>query len=316
MVEPDSGEKNDLESAILLALAKTRSGAMPFPAHFSGLTFDNAEAGKRTLRLPAQPQVLRASGEFAAMAILMACDLSLSSAIRLRVGKEVRLPTVSLQIDYSAKPMSNEMLLLSSTLQSQIGDLVTAECEIKARSGERVGRGLGRFLLTARQPGEGFSRFPWETGSPIALNPSELTPAEHEIYSFLLRKDLKVKERRLYDQIYRVAATSCGEAGTTQLRQPLGPHLANRSGIVQGGAIAGLLSDACEAAARETDASLAIWSTSCTFLRPASLGSRHLTANARVLFIGRRITCASAEATDDHGNLLARAEALLVPQAA
>jgi acyl-coenzyme A thioesterase PaaI-like protein len=245
---------------------------------------------------------------------LMASDISLSSAIRLTVGKEAKLPTVSLQIDYTTTPIPTEPLLCSSTLRYAIGDLITAECHLKTESGGSVGRALGRFLLTAREPGQGFSCFPWENPPHSTPTLSELTATEHQVYSFLSKESTQA-DAGVYDQLYGVTAADCSQRGTAQLRQPLGPHLANRSGVVQGGAIAGLLSEACQAAARSREPSLTqILSSSCTFLRAAAVDSEFLNATATTLFIGRRVACVSAEATDDRNVLVARAEALFSTQ--
>jgi acyl-coenzyme A thioesterase PaaI-like protein len=227
------------------------------------------------------------------------------------LGKEVKLPTVSLQIDYTTNPLPAETLLCCSAFASRNSDLVTAESYLMTEDGENVGRARARFLLTTRQTEQGFTRFPWEIDQDAIPCLSELSAIERQIHSFLLTKDPNTRQRRLYDQLYQVTGTPSDRPGTARLRQPLGPHLANRSGVVQGGVIAGLLSDACQAAARSRDASLRrVLSSSCTFLRPASLDREFLFASATVLFIGRRIACVSAEATDDRNTIVARAEAL------
>jgi acyl-coenzyme A thioesterase PaaI-like protein len=304
-----------VESDILLALRKTRNGDLPFPAHFSGFSFDEVSDGQCTIRMPVGPQVVTASGELASAAIAMVCDISLSSAIRSSVssivGREIRLPTVSLEIECARITMLEEALLCSSTVRYWAGDLVTAESSLKIKSGETVGRARGRFLLEAGRKGQEFLRFPWEVDQAIPQVLSDLNPSEQKIRSFLLRRDLNAGGSGLYDQLYRIEAIAGNRPGFAQLRQRLGPHLANRSGVAQGGAVAGLLSDACRAAAQSGDGSLTrCLSTTCTYLRPVSLDGEFLTANARILFLGRRIACVSSEAVDDRNTLVARAEAL------
>lgn len=307
--------RDQLESDILLALKKTRSGDLPFPAHFSGFAFEEVADGQCTIRLPLGPQVVTASGELASTAISMVCDISLSSAIRSKVrstvGRELRLPTVSLEIDCARIAMLEEALLCRSTVRYWAGDFVTAESSLRTRSGETVGRARGRFLSGGGRKGQEFRRLPWETDQAVPQSLTDLNPRERQICSFLLRQDLNAEDPGLYDQLYRIEALASNWPGCAQLCQPLGPHLANRSGIVQGGAIAGLLSDACRAAAQSGDGSLTrCLSTSCTYLRPISLDGEFLTASANIRFSGRRISCVSAEAVDDRNILVARAEAL------
>lgn len=309
-----------LESDILLALQKTRSGNLPFPAHLSGFVFEEVADGQCTIRLPVGPQVVTASGELANMAVAMVCDISLSSAIRSKVsstvGRELRLPTVTLEIECARITTREEALLCRSTVRYWTGDFVTAESSLKTTSGESVGRARGRFLLGAARKGHEFLRFPWESDPESSQNLSDLSSKERQIRSFLLRRDLNSGNPGLYDQLYRIENMAHERPGCAQLRQPIGPHLANRSGVVQGGAIAGLLSDACLAAARSDDGSLTkCLSTACTYLRPVSLDGEFLMANASILFVGRRIACVSAEARDDRNALVARAEALFSSEA-
>lgn len=306
--------RRDLDTAIRLALSRTRAGDLAFPAHFSGLRYDEVGDGACRLHLSAQPQVLDASGAFANMPVAMACDISLSSAIRSTVkstvGKEIRLPTVSLELEFLRAPIRAEALMLHSRFGHRIGNLATAETEVRTAAGECLIRARGRFVVTGSPPGQGLVCYPWDTDLAAIPLTSGLTAAETQAHAFLLSDDRDTRAPRCYDEFYRID-TIVSEDGRARLRQPIGPHLANRSGIVQGGVIAGLLTDACLAAARSRDASLTtLLSSGCTYLRPVTLDKAFLFAGATVLLVGRRVACVSVEASDDQNTLLARGEAL------
>lgn len=306
-----------LDSDILAGIAAARHGSLHFPAYFSGLTFDAVGEGTCTVSLRARPQVLDEDANFAAMAICMVCDLGLGAAIRASVGRRPALPTVSLSVDYTTDPVATETLVCHATFVERIGDLVAARCRLTTGDGTPVGRGYGRFLLQTRTSG-GFSRFPWqrEPADPVAV--ADLTATERQVRDFLLTGLDGRQPPGRYERLYRVIAADRGTtAGAATLVQPVGPHLANRTGNVQGGVLAGLLSDACRAAARtEADPLTRLVSVSCTFIRPGRLDQDALIADARTVFRGRRLACVGAQATDDAGTPLARAEALLTPGAA
>lgn len=306
----------ELDSDILAGIVGARSGSLHFPAYFSGLSFDAVGDGACTVSLPARPQVLDRNADFAAMAICLTCDIGMGAAVRAKVGRRCALPTVSLNLDFTLDPIRTDRLVCDAVFVERVGDLAVARCQLTTSDATPVGRACGRFLVQPRDSGE-FNRYPWQREAIHPVQPSELTDRERQIRSYLL-DGLAVRPEHggLYESLYRVTASPASPAGSSCLVLPIGPHLANRTGNVQGGVLAGLLSDACRAAA-DTDAKphSRLVSLSCTFLRPGRLDRKTVTAKATTVFSGRRLACVSAEASHDIGTPLARAEGLLTPGA-
>jgi acyl-coenzyme A thioesterase PaaI-like protein len=182
--------------------------------------------------------------------------------------------------------------------------------------GARLGSAYGRFLVQERTAAKGFSRFPWETVNEPPLTPSQLTASERQARSFLLSQAASSRKSPAgdllsYEQLYGVVAEEPARPGSSRLRQPTGAHLANRSGLVHGGVMAGLLVDAClRAAATGPYPSSTILSSTCTFLRPGRIERGDLLGLADVAFDGRQLSCVSGKVIDA-GACLITGETLL-----
>ena len=183
---PVPSEMARLDQIILSGLARARSGGGSFPAQFSGLSFEAVGDGECTVRLGPAPQVLGGGGGFAAAAIAMLCDYSLSGAARSRVGRAATTPTVTLQIEYGIWPLPASDIICRSVFRGWLGKLATTTATLETAEGARLGSAYGRFLVQERTATTGFPRYPWETISEPPLALSQLTASERQARSFLL----------------------------------------------------------------------------------------------------------------------------------
>lgn len=308
-----------LDQSILTGLTRARSGGASFPAQFSGLSYRAVGDGECTVQLGPAPQVLDRHGSFATAAVTMLCDYALSGAARSRVGRAATTPTVTLQIEYQSWPFPASDIVCRAVFRSWLGRLAVISAELETAAGTRLGSAYGRFLVQERTAATGFSRYPWETASEPPLTVSQLTDSEREARSFLLSRaaagqDGPADGDLSYNQLYDIVAEEPARAGSSRLRQPTGPHLANRSGLVHGGVTAGLLVDACLRAAATRPGSTVL-SSSCTFLRPGRTEHGDLLACADTAFDGLQLSCVRGEVTDAAGRCLMTGETLLAQQA-
>jgi acyl-coenzyme A thioesterase PaaI-like protein len=314
---PVPSEMPCLDRGILSALARARSGGGSFPAQFSGLSFEAVGDGECTVRLDPAPQVLDGGGSFAAAAVAMLCDYSLSGAVRSRVGRAATTPTVTLQIEYGIWPFPASGIICRSVFRGWLGKLATTTATLETAAGARLGSAYGRFLAQERTTQTGFSRYPWEAISDPPLTLSQLTASERQARSFLLNRAASSKkgpagDSLSYEQLYGVVAEEPVRPGSSRLRQPTGAHVANRSGLVHGGVMAGLLVDAClRAAATGPYPSSTILSSTCTFLRPGRIDQGDLLGLADVAFDGRQLSCVNGKVIDAAGTCLIAGETLL-----
>jgi uncharacterized protein (TIGR00369 family) len=307
-----------LDQSILTGLSRARSGGGSFPAQFSGLSYLAVGDGECAVQLSPAPQVLDRDGNFAAAAITMLCDYALSGAARSRVGRAATTPTVTLQIEYASWPIPASDIVCRSVFRGWLGKLATTSAALETATGATLGSAYGRFLVQERTAATGFSRYPWEAVGESPLTLSQLTDSEREARSFLLSRADPSTEGPpggdlSYERLYGIVAEEPARPGSFRLRQPTGPHLANRSGLVHGGVTAGLLVDACLRAATSRPGST-ILSSSCTFLRPGRIDHGDLLACADVVFDGRQLSCVKGEVTDAAGRCLMTGETLLAQQ--
>jgi acyl-coenzyme A thioesterase PaaI-like protein len=309
-----------LDQSILSGLSRARSGGGSFPAQFSGLSYEAVGDGECTIRLDPAPQVLGRDGSFAAAAIAMLCDYSLQGAVRSRVGRAATTPTVTLQIEYGIWPFPVSDIICRSVFRGRLGKLATTTATLETATGARLGSAYGRFLVQERTTATGFSRYPWEVVTEPPLTFSQLTASELQARSFLLSRAASSEEGLTrddlsYEQLHGVVADEAARPGSSQLRQPTGAHLANRSGLVHAGVMAGLLVDAClRAAATGPGPSSTILSSNCTYLRPGRIDQGDLLASAEVAFDGRRLIFVNGKVIDAAGTCLTTGETLLSQQ--
>jgi acyl-coenzyme A thioesterase PaaI-like protein len=265
-----------LDQSILSGLSRTRSGGGSFPAQFSGLSYEAVSEGECTVRLGRAPQVSDTSGSFAAAAIATLCDYSLQGGARSQAGRAATIPTVTLQIEYGIWPFPVSDIICRSVFRGWLGKLATTTATLETAAGARLGSAYGRFLVQERTTATGFSRYPWEAISESTLSLSQLTASERQARSFFLSRAASSKGPAdgvlSYEQLYGVVAEEPARPGSRRLHQPTGAHLANRSGLVHAGVMAGLLVDAClRAATTGPGPSSTILSSNCTFLRPGRI---------------------------------------------
>jgi uncharacterized protein (TIGR00369 family) len=230
---------------------------------------------------------------------------------------------VTLQIEYGSWPFPASDIVCRSVFRGWLGKLVTTSATLETTTGVRLGSAYGRFLVQERTAATGFSRYPWETASEPPLTLPQLTTSEREARSFLLSRAALSEQDPAggdlsYERLYGIVAEEPARPGPFRLRQPTGPHVANRSGLVHGGITAGLLVDACLRAATTGPAhggtGSALLSSSCTFLRPGRIDHGDLLAGADVAFDGRQLSCVKGEVTDAAGRCLMTGETLLAQQ--
>jgi acyl-coenzyme A thioesterase PaaI-like protein len=300
-----------LDQSILTGLARARLGGGSFPAQFSGLSYRAVGDGECTVQLSPAPQVLDQDETFATAAITMLCDYALSGAARSRVGRAATTPTVTLQIEYHRWPFPASDIVCRAVFRGWLGKLVIISGTLETATGVRLGSAYGRFLVQERTAATGFSRYPWETVSQPPLTLAQLTASERGARSFLLGRAASGPDdsHLSYERLYGIAEEPA-RPGSFRLRQPTGPHLANRSGLVHGGVTAGLLVDACLRAAATGPGSMVL-SSSCTFLRAGQIDHGDLLASADVAFDGRQLSCVRGEVTDATGRCLMTGETLL-----
>lgn len=314
---PVPSEMARLDQSILSGLSRARSGGGSFPSQFSGLSYEAVGGGECAVRLGRAPQVLDGGGSFAAAAIAMLCDYSLSGAARSRVGRAATTPTVTLQIEYGVWPFPVSDIVCRSVFRGWLGKLATTTATLETSAGARLGSAYGRFLVQERTKATGFSRYPWEVDTESSLTLSQLTASEREARSFLLSRAASSKkgpadDSLSYERLYGVVAEEPARPGSSRLLQPTGAHLANRSGLVHGGVTAGLLVDAClRAAAAGRSPSSALLSSNCTFLRPGRIDQGDLLGLADVAFDGRQLSCVNGKVIDAAGRCLITGETLL-----
>lgn len=300
---------DDLDASVRSALQATRSGLLHFPGNFLGLRYGRIASDTCEVSMAPTKQALDAVGAIAMTPIAMGCDLSMSAAARSALGRGIALSTARLQLDLRTPRVDPSELLFRGAMRSVVGPLVGTSCELVARDGGVLATATGYFMVrdARRQPAEQVGCQPWERMRDEVGAARRASEGPHEA----IRSFFGATPRpATYDSLHRIEIGR-DEHGGASVRMPLGAHVANRSGRVQGGVVAGLLARACSEGAVALDpARSRLVSFDCSFLRASDPAADEMTATSQVRFAGRRLVSLAAEVVDSSGVVVAAGQGL------
>lgn len=313
-----------MQERILAAIGATRGGALNFPAYFVGLQWEVADAeGCCVAWTHPQAQNLDSDGRLASMPLALLVDMTGAAAVRQRIGKEVALPTVSLQLDLVDHPLpARTSIGCQARYAMEAGGIAVAQFTLLSGEGDIIGTGHCRYLVHRSISRSVHVNYPWEDSpcNPVGLE--DLNESEQQVHGMLTARFYGVERPKdvagLHHQLFAIstrATTAASDRGlevrgtATQL---VGPHLANRRGFVQGGVVAGLGIDACVAATSPDSAieDVRLRSFACTYLRPGRIDAGSLEAWSEISFQGRRVIHVDFHVGPLDGLQLARGSAI------
>lgn len=286
---------------VLRAIALNRTPGLHFPGNFIELSFDQVASGDTRVSYETGPHCADAHGgaDIGSLAIL--ADFALGTAVRADLHPATRLATVSMTLELGAAPRAG---------------IVTAASRGHGFVGEGEGRtGRGRVVIedAGGEVGYGSGVFMVLKPPPqVTLHPVPLRRRGDAEPPLLEERDLAPEELRILrhaDEALEQAAKSGqpfihhfwgflpqAARGAASCVMPVGPHVGNRVGYVQGGVLLGLAAVTAAAALPQT------WMLSgiaAGFISPGE--GRALKAQANVVHHGRRVSVIRTEVTRSDG---------------
>lgn len=260
-----------LHPAALAAVARTRA---------RGLHFWGRMLGIDTVMSPDGTPMLRAAGECDPTTVATLTDVCLGQAIRTELGNELRLATTSLTLQHVADPVGPVTCGSRVVWMHPDQHRALAQAYAEDAEGALVATARAWFSVLPLPAGTTIVPMPWERepepGELPRLVPADLTPDElasaRAATAALQRRT--GSGRPLAEELLGATWRHDGEnrlVGTAAL----GPHLGNRIGMLQGGALYGL---AATAAQRLAGPDLVLAEGSLQYLRPGQVGDLVVTA--------------------------------------
>jgi acyl-coenzyme A thioesterase PaaI-like protein len=291
------------------AVARTRAHGMHFWGQFLGISHQRTSDGRSLLRLVPEDLPPQARPSTAALATV--ADIALGSAVRLAVGAGRRLGTTTLSLHHVTEPQGTVVTDSEAVWVDPDRSKCLAHAVLRDETEQVVATAQGWFLVLPVPDGLELAVMPWERDETAPVGPvtdADLDDAE------------KLAVETATESSMRAAAhgTSAREAllgvqweaaleGRVRGFAPVGPHIANRVGHVQGGAMYGV---AAAAAARAAGPGLRLADGTMQYLRPGQ--GQILTVEAvpsrtgrRAAFVDVRVSVDDVLATTSSFTLLA-----------
>jgi len=288
--------EDHIRRRVLRAIALNRTPGLHFPGNFIELSFDRVDSANTRLSYETDPQDPSDIGSLAILA-----DFALGTAVRADLDPATRLATVSMTLELGAAPRAG-IVRAASRCHGFVGEgegrTGRGRVVIEDAGGE-VGYGSGVFMVLKPPP--------QRTLHPVPLRKrgdAEPTP--------LAERDLAPDELRILrhaDEALEHAAKSGqpfirhfwgflpqAARGAASCVMPVGPHVGNRVGFVQGGVLLGLAAATAAAALPERWTLSAI---AAAFVSPGEGAA--LKAQANVVHHGRRVSVIRSEITRSDG---------------
>ena len=285
-----------IRQRVLRAIALNRTPGYHFPGNFIDLSFDRVDSASTRLSYETDPQD---PGDIGSLAVL--ADFALGTAIRADLDPATRLATVSMTLELAATPRAGIVSAASRChgfAGAGYGGIGRGRVSIEDGGGE-IGYGSGAFMVLKPPPDVTLHPVPHRKrgdAEPPVLAERDLAPDELSILrhaDHALERAARAGQpfiRHFWGFLPQAAR------GAASCVMPVGPHVGNRVGFVQGGVLLGLAAVTAAAALPETWMLSAI---AAAFISPGE-GSA-LKAQANVVHHGRRVSAIRTELTRSDG---------------
>lgn len=283
---------------VLTGLARNRTPGFHFIGNFLGLSFDERSRRRARISIPHGPQLEEADGQANFGIVALLADLALAASIRARLDPATRLATVSMHLQLTGVPLAGDLDAtgwFEGFLEGSKGRQGLARFALNA-GGRKAMFGSGAFMALDPPPGVRLRAVSNPGTRKVApADEATLDDREREV---LRRADVALSKASKHHSFIRrflghdPVALKDGAACT----MPLGDHVANRVGHLQGGLTVGLAATTAMAALPET---WRLSGISSWFTSPGE--GEALEARARFVHHGRLTAVVRTEVTGSGG---------------
>ena len=292
---------DQIRRRVLRAIALNRTPGLHFPGNFIELSFDQVASGDTRVSYQTGPHCVEAHGGSDLGSLAVLADFALGTAVRADLHPATRLATVSMTLELGAAPRAGIVRAASRCHGfAGKGDGRTGRSRVVLDdAGGEVGYGSGTFMVLEPPPERTLHPVPHRKrgdAEPPPLAERDLAPDELRILRHAdeaLERSAKSRQpfiRHFWGFLPQAAR------GAATCVMPIGPHVGNRVGFVQGGILLGLAAVTASAALPDT---WTLSGISAAFISPGDGAA--LKAQANVVHHGRRVSVVRTELTRSDG---------------
>ena len=292
---------DQIRRRVLRAIALNRTPGLHFPGNFIELSFDQVASGDTRVSYETGPHCVEAHGGSDLGSLAVLADFALGTAVRADLHPATRLATVSMTLELGAASRAGIVRAASRCHGfAGKGDGRTGRSRVVLEDpGGEVGYGSGTFMVLEPPPERTLHPVPHRKrgdAEPPPLAERDLAPDELRILRHAdeaLERSAKTRQpfiRHFWGFLPQAAR------GAATCVMPIGPHVGNRVGFVQGGILLGLAAVSASAALPDT---WMLSGISAAFISPGD--GVALKAQANVVHHGRRVSVVRTELTRSDG---------------
>jgi acyl-coenzyme A thioesterase PaaI-like protein len=278
----------EIRAHVLRGIAGNRTPGLHFPGFFLDIQWHEIAGQAVRVSIADGPHCRDANGEMDVAALAILADTALATATRLLTAPGARLATIHMQIQFTGAPATGDVSAEAQLLGFGAGGALHQSLTWATLSANRqpVCYASGEFVLLDPPPGVTLAPLPWQQqamqpGAP--LDASTLDARERSILKACDSALANSSTHASFIQHFWGGVPKRIAQGTS-MRVPLGPHLGNRVGHVQGGISFGMAA-ACACAA--VPATMMLSNVSAWYISPGH--GKSLTVKSRVVHAGRSI---------------------------
>jgi acyl-coenzyme A thioesterase PaaI-like protein len=223
----------------LVALSNNRTPGYNFPGYFLDLQCTRYDTGGVVLEMDTGAHNANADGTTHLAAITCLADFALAQACRTFVDPSIRTATMTLHLRFLGGEARGRLRAEAhSTGFSERTALAEADCFGRLISqGKEILRMSGTWGAPPAPEGRAMHPLPWARTEPAPpapmLKPAELDPMERAAMRRVVESLRNAKEGEFANRLWTPVVRNSGERALGRL--PIGLHVGNRVGHVQGG---------------------------------------------------------------------------------
>ncbi len=283
----------DIRAHVLRGIAGNRTPGLHFPGFFLDLKWPEVAGESARVVVPDGEHCRDANGQMDVAALAIVADTALATATRLLITPGARLATVRMQIQFTGEAATGDVTADAHLLGFSAGTALKQSLTTGTLTahGKPIAYTSGEFVTLNPPPGVNLSPLPWqkEVAPPSALAEKDLDARERSILKACDTALARASSHASFIQHFWGGIPDRGKNGTT-LRVPIGPHIGNRVGHVQGGISFGLAA-ACACAAVPTTMMLS--SVTAWYIGPGH--GKALKVKSQVVHGGRSLAVVRTE---------------------
>ena len=285
-----------IRAHMLRAIAANRIPGLHFAGHFLGLEWREATADRARMAMAEGPHCRDADGAVNLVALGILADNILATPTRTEAPPGARLGTVHLQLYFTGAPVTGDLTAEARLLGRSEGTALRQSLSAATISanGKTVCHASGEFMPLDAPPGVTLAPLPWQRKVPpqiVPLDAGKLDPAELPILEACDAALVKASPQVSFIEHFWGGVPRRSARGASN-RVPIGPHIGNRVGHVQGGILLGL---AAENAIAALTPHWALTAISAWYISPGE--GRSLKIRSTVVHHGRLIAVVRTQVT-------------------